>query len=167
MFSSIAYHFKVAVKSMIKDKNAVGLLHNNASMEKWRNLNEKKIPSFAQFNYYEQTLDRWHGEGTSNVEPILDSSRSHNYLASTNLLEDGSYIRLKSLQLGYTLPKKALKVLGVQSLRFYVNAENVITFRKNTGFTPEIGGGILNGGVDNGGTYPIPSTYTAGLSFNF
>ena len=45
MFSSIAYHFKVAVKSMIKDKNAVGLLHNNASMEKWRNLNEKKILS--------------------------------------------------------------------------------------------------------------------------
>ena len=130
-------------------------------------LNEKKIPSFAQFNYYEQTLGRWHGEGTSNVEPILDSSRSQNYLPSTNLLEDGSYLRLKSLQLGYTLPKKALKTLGVQTLRFYVNAENVVTFRKNTGFTPEIGGGILNGGIDNGGTYPIPSTYTAGLSFNF
>lgn len=130
-------------------------------------LNEKKLPTFSQFNYYETTLDRWHGEGTSNKEPILDNSRSHNFLPSDNLLENGSYFRIKSIQLGYTLPKSVLKKMKVQTLRFYVNAQNVYTFKKNTGFTPEIGGSILSGGVDSGSTYPIPATYTAGLSFNF
>lgn len=130
-------------------------------------LNRKKLSSYVQFNFYESALARWHGEGTSNVEPILDYKRSHNYLPSTNLLENGSYLRIRGIQLGYTLPKMILSKMGVSKLRFYVNAQNLYTFRSNTGFTPEIGGNILDGGIDDGGTYPIPTTVTAGLSFNF
>lgn len=130
-------------------------------------LNQKKLSGFTVFNFYETSLKRWHGEGTSNFEPILDNTRSHNFLPSTNLLEDGSYFRIRSVQLGYTLPKNVLGKLKVSKIRFYVNAQNLYTFKKNTGFTPEISGGVLDGGIDNGDTYPIPTTVTAGLSFNF
>lgn len=130
-------------------------------------MNTKKLPSFTQFNFYESQMNRWHGEGTSTKEPILNYSRSNNFLSSTNLIEDGSYFRVRGLQLGYTLPKSLLLKWNVSNIRVYVNAQNLYTFKKNTGFTPEVGGGILDGGIDNGGTYPIPATYTAGVSFNF
>lgn len=130
-------------------------------------VNTKKLPSYAQFNYYTSALNRWHGEGTSNFETILDTSRGHNFLPSTNLLESGAYFRLRALQLGYNLPSNLSKSIGVSKIRCFVNAQNMITFKKNSGFTPEIGGGILNGSIDDGSTYPVPSTYTFGLTVNF
>ena len=130
-------------------------------------VNTKKLPSFAQFNYYTTALNRWHGEGTSTFEPIHDATRSHNYLPSTNLLESGDYFRLRAIQLGYSLPAAVTNAAGITKIRVFANAQNPITFRKNTGFTPEVGGGILNGNIDDGGTYPVPSTYTFGLTVNF
>jgi TonB-linked SusC/RagA family outer membrane protein len=130
-------------------------------------VNTKKLPTFAQFNYYETALNRWHGEGTSNFEPILNTERGNNFEPSTNLLESGAYFRIRAIQLGYDLSGKALKLIGSHKFRLFVNAQNPITFKKNSGYTPEIGGGILDGGVDNGGTYPLPSVYTAGLIVNF
>ncbi len=130
-------------------------------------LNLKKLPSFTQFNYYTSTLDRWHGEGTSNEHPILDNGRGHNFLPSTNLLEDGSYIRVRNIQIGYNMPSVVSGFLGLQRLRVYANAQNPLTFKSNSGYTPEIGGSILSGSIDNGSTYPLPTTYTFGLTANF
>jgi TonB-linked SusC/RagA family outer membrane protein len=130
-------------------------------------INTKKLPSFARFNYYTSDLNRWHGEGTSVVEPILDASRSHNHLPSTNLLENGDYFRIRSVQVGYEIPRSAISQWGVSKIRFFANAQNLLTFRENTGYTPEIGGSIMEANVDNGSTYPIPTTYTFGLSVNF
>jgi len=130
-------------------------------------INTKKLPSYAQFNFYSTALNRWHGEGTSTVEPILETSRGSNFLPSTNLLESGSYLRLRSVQFGYNINANKLKNVGISRFRIYANAQNLLTFKKNSGYTPEIGGGILDGAVDNGGTYPIPSTYSAGISVNF
>ena len=130
-------------------------------------VNTKKLPSYAQFNFYNTTLNRWHGEGTSNVEPILNTTRSHNYLPTTNLLESGDYIRIRSIQLGYNFDQKVTKALGVAKLRAFANTQNPLTFKKNSGYTPEIGGSILAGNVDDGGTYPMPSTYTFGVTVNF
>jgi len=130
-------------------------------------INTKKLSSFSQFNFYTTALNRWHGEGTSNFEPILDLTRSQNFLPSTNLLESGAYLRIRSIQLGYNLPNKVLKGIGINKLRVFVNTQNPFTFKSNTGYTPEIGGDILNGSVDNGSTYPIPTTFTGGLSVNF
>jgi len=125
------------------------------------------LSSFSQFNFYSTALNRWHGEGTSNFEPILDLTRSQNFLSSTNLLESGAYLRIRSIQLGYNLPNKILKSIGINKLRFFVNTQNPFTFKSNTGYTPEIGGNTLTGSVDNGSTYPIPTTFTGGLSVNF
>lgn len=130
-------------------------------------VNTKKLPQYAQFNYYQETLDRWHGEGSSNTEPILDNTRSHNFLPSTNLLESGSYFRIRGMQVGYSIPKNAVASIRLTNVRVYLNAQNLVTFKKNSGYTPEIGGGILNGSVDDGNTYPIPTTYTFGLTVNF
>lgn len=130
-------------------------------------VNTKKLPTYAQFNFYSTSLDRWHGEGTSNIEPALDNSRGNNFEPSTNLLESGAYARIRAIQLGYSLPRDILKLIGASKFRIFINAQNPITFKKNSGYTPEIGGGILNGGIDNGGTYPLPSVYTAGVTVNF
>jgi len=130
-------------------------------------VNTKKLPTFAQFNFYTTSLDRWHGEGTSNFEPSLNTTRGNNFVPSTNLLESGSYFRVRAIQLGYSIPDNVVKLMGASKFRVFVNAQNPLTCKKNSGYTPEIGGGILNGGVDTGGTYPLPSVYTAGVSVNF
>ena len=130
-------------------------------------VNIKKLPTYAQFNFYNTSLDRWHGEGTSSFEPSLNTSRGNNFESSTNLLESGAYVRIRSIQLGYNFPDNILKIMGSSSFRVYLNAQNPITFKKNSGYTPEIGGSILSGSIDDGGTYPLPSVYTAGVTVNF
>ena len=122
--------------------------------------------TFAQFNYQTERLDRWNGPGTSNWEPILNTSRANNYLPSSYWIEDGSFFRIRNVQLGYNFSQAALKSIRLKSLRVYVNAQNLKTFTNSTGFTPEIGGSTTAFGVDNG-TYPLPVIYTFGLNLNF
>lgn len=130
-------------------------------------INAKKLPTYAQFNFYTTSLKRWHGEGTSTVEPALNTAQGHNFESSTNLLESGAYLRLRSVQLGYNFPLQLIKKINLSKVRVYANAQNLLTFRKNSGFTPEIGGSILAGSIDSGGTYPIPTTYSFGITVNF
>jgi TonB-linked SusC/RagA family outer membrane protein len=122
--------------------------------------------TFAQFNYQEQRMDRWNGPGTSNWEPILNTSRSNNYLPSSYWIEDGSFFRIRNVQLGYNFSRTTLEKIKLKSLRVYVNAQNLKTFTNSTGFTPEIGGSATAFGVDSG-TYPVPVIYTFGLNLNF
>lgn len=121
---------------------------------------------FAQYNYREANLGRWSGEGTSNWEPILDPSRSINYEASSYFIEDGSFFRIKNIQLGYSLTPSVLQKIRLKSLRFYINMDNVKTWSKNSGYTPEVGGSSVEFGVDNG-TYPMPSIYSLGFNLTF
>ena len=122
--------------------------------------------TFADFNYLEQRIDRWNGPGTSNWEPILSTRRANNYQNSTYNIEDGSFFRIRNLQVGYTFGQNILSGVGIKSLRIYLNAQNLATFANNTGYTPEIGGSATAFGVDNG-TYPVPAVYSAGLNLNF
>ncbi len=122
--------------------------------------------TFAQFNYQTDRLDRWNGAGTSNWEPVLNTGRSNNYLISSYWVEDGSYFRLRNVQLGYNFKKEMLTRIKLKSLRVFVNAQNLATFTHASGFTPEIGGSTIAFGVDSG-TYPLPAIYTFGLNVNF
>ena len=131
--------------------------------EIFRNWNRN---AFAQFNFLEDRLGRWHGEGTSNWEPIMDSGRSSNLLSSTYFIEDGSFFRLRNLQLGYNFNQDLMDRLKIKSLRVFINAQNVFTLRNSTGYTPEIGGSATAFGVDDG-TYPVPAIYTFGLNLSF
>jgi TonB-linked SusC/RagA family outer membrane protein len=122
--------------------------------------------AFAIFNYPAYKLDRWHGVGTSNWEPILNPTRANNLLSSTYYIEDGSYFRLRNIQLGYNLNSNLLEKAHIRSLRVFVNAQNLKTWKNNTGYTPEFGGSSTSFGVDNG-SYPLPAVYTFGLNLNF
>ncbi|SKC12649.1 SusC/RagA family TonB-linked outer membrane protein [Dyadobacter psychrophilus] len=122
--------------------------------------------TFAQFNYQTERMGRWNGPGTSNWEPVLNTSRANNYLPSSYWIEDGSFFRIRNVQLGYNFTSQTLKSLRLKSLRLYVNAQNLKTFTNSTGFTPEIGGNTTAFGVDNG-TYPVPVIYTFGINLNF
>jgi hypothetical protein len=122
--------------------------------------------AFAQFNYMESRMRRWSGEGTSNWEPILDPARAINLLPSTYFIEDGSFFRIRNVQLGYTFPQPVLNRLRLNSLRLFANVQNLHTWSRNSGYTPEIGGSALSSGID-GGSYPMPIITTFGLNLTF
>lgn len=105
---------------------------------------------------------------TSNV-PTARKELEHNNTRNFNeyYLEDGSYLRLRNVQLGYTLPTSLVKRVGINKLRVYVSAQNPLTFTAYTGYDPEIGGdGIFSKGVDSS-TYPVCAQYRLGLQLNF
>jgi hypothetical protein len=79
------------------------------------------------------------------------------------MIEDGSYFRLRNIQLGYNLPKKILSSTGISSLRLYLSGQNLFTWKHNSGFTPEAGGSAISFGVDNGG-YPVPAITSFGIN---
>jgi TonB-linked SusC/RagA family outer membrane protein len=122
--------------------------------------------TFAQFNFRTERLDRWTGAGTSNWEPRVNDGSGYNKNNSTYMVEDGSYVRLRNIQLGYSFEAGFVNRLKLQSLRLYANAQNLVTWKHNSGFTPEAGGTPTRFGVDNGG-YPIPRIVTFGLNASF
>ena len=122
--------------------------------------------SYAQLNYRTEQLNRWHGEGTSNWEPLLDPSHKINQEASTYFIEDGSFFRIRNIDLGYNFDKRLLNRIKVQSLRLYTNVQNPKTWSRNGGYTPEVGGSAISFGIDGGG-YPMPTVYTIGFNLTF
>lgn len=129
--------------------------------------NTSFLSAYAQYNYNTKRLGRWNGEGTSNWEPILDSSRAIQMENSNYYIEDGSYLRLKNIQIGYSFNERLLKKIRLKALRLYFNIDNLKTWSHNTGYTPEIGGTALAFGIDTGSTYPMPTTYTFGVNVSF
>ncbi len=117
-------------------------------------------------NFPTWMLGRWTGEGTSNKYPILKNGDATNWQVSDLYICDGSYLRLKNISLGYTLPKQLTQKLSISHLRFYVMAENLITWTKYWGFDPEISSGGTSLGVDYG-VYPQARTYTIGVNLSF
>ena len=122
------------------------------------------------YNYARDMIKRWRGEGTQTDAryPRLGGLDANNsILQSDRYLEDGSYLRIKMVQLGYTLPVTLTTKIGIKSVRIYINAQNLYTFTKYTGLDPEIGmkGGEdpLDIGVDRG-YYPMPRLYSIGVN---
>ena len=85
---------------------------------------------------------------------------SSNKLNNSRLIEDGSYLRLKTLQLGYTLPKEVVSKAKLEKVRFYVSCTNLFTITDYTGYDPEVGGGV------DYGNYPQSRTLTFGLNMS-
>ncbi|WP_342330949.1 TonB-dependent receptor [Pedobacter sp. FW305-3-2-15-E-R2A2] len=125
-------------------------------------------------NYYApDKLKSWTGEGSTNTEPrvnILDPN--NNMRPSNRWIQSGAFLRINSLQLGYSLPKSPLEKLGISRIRFYLGAENLLTFTKYDGYDPEVGmrdgndGDPLDVGIDRA-YYPRPRTFSAGLNVSF
>lgn len=133
---------------------------------------------YRAFNLTERVYDeRWHGEGTSNTMPRVSwLGSSNNKTPSSRFLEDGSYVRLKNVQLGYTFPLKLLQSWSAKNLRIYFTGQNLLTFTKYTGLDPEMHTsdnlnsetyrGDVAAGID-WGTYPSAKSYIIGVNLNF
>lgn len=111
-------------------------------------------------------IERWHGESTSNTMPRFSwTNNNDNYRISDLYVKNGTYARIKNIQLGYTLPKMWTSKFFVERLRLYVAAENLFTFTSYKGFDPEINADASNG-IDRG-YYPQARTFTVGLDLGF
>lgn len=111
----------------------------------------------------------WTGEGTSNTTPRPYSGQTDNTLSYTDRwLEKGDYIRLKNLQLGYTVPKTLLKETKmIETLRLYAGVQNLFTITGYSGLDPEVsGGGLFSKGYDDG-HFPPFRMFTFGLQVSF
>lgn len=117
-------------------------------------------------NYSRKALGRWTGEGSSDSYPRLsDNDPNRNFTNPSEFyLEDGSYLRFKTVQLGYTLPVSLTQKIGIQKTRLYIMGENLLTFTRYSGFDPEIGGGIMS--IDRG-VYPQARSFMLGLNVSF
>ncbi|WP_051664257.1 SusC/RagA family TonB-linked outer membrane protein [Dyadobacter crusticola] len=128
------------------------------------------------FNKFTPVLDRWTGESTSTTEPRVHlNDPNNNARVSDRWVESGSYMRLKNLQIGYTLPASTSARLGLSRLRLSLTGQNLLTFTKYSGFDPEMGpstefvdgrGADLEIGADKG-RYPQARVYTLGLTVGF
>jgi hypothetical protein len=113
-------------------------------------------------------LDRWHGEGTSNRLPRMTRENpTANWVSSDLYIKNGAYLRLKSAQLGYTLPTTLTQKVSIQRLRLFISAENLLTFTGYDGFDPEVATGEYTRiGVDRG-VYPQSRTISVGVNLSF
>ena len=113
-------------------------------------------------------LERWTGPGTSNFEPRVGiNDPNNNNRVSDRFIEDGSYLRLKNIQIGYTLPKRLLNKFDISKVRVYASGQNLLTATKYTGYDPEIGTrGPLEIGIDRG-FYPSSRTVLGGVQVTF
>ena len=122
-------------------------------------------------NWYDDISNvRVANSGTKTPRPTL-SDPNDNDRISSRFVEDGSYIRIKNIALGYTFPKKWISKAKIENLRLYANIQNLYTFTKYTGYDPEVGASTqdstgLTYGLDNG-RYPTPTTYSFGLNITF
>lgn len=130
---------------------------------------------YRPFNLTKEYYDnRWTGEGTSNEYPRASWSGSNNNTRiSTRFLRDGSYTRLKNVQVGYNFSQVVLDQLKLSRLRVYVSAQNLLTFTGYYGLDPEMttsdnaaSEGDLARGID-WGTYPSARSYNIGVNLSF
>lgn len=122
------------------------------------------------YNKGKDILERWTGEGTSSSEPRLTTlDPNQNSRGSDRYIEDGSYLRLKNFQLGYSLPESILKKLSMVKARIYFSGNNLLTFTKYSGYDPEVGAvraGDRTVGFDEV-TYPQNKSFLFGLNLTF
>lgn len=122
-------------------------------------INSTNLPSWM--------LGRWTGPGTSDKYPLfIVGDSSDNWKSSDLYVYDGSYLRLKNIELGYTLSDKIAHNVQISRLRLFVSAENLLTFTKYHGFDPEISSGGTSLGVDYG-VYPQARVWRIGFNLEF
>lgn len=128
--------------------------------------NAKEFIRPDSYNYEKHVSDAWNGEGTGNDEP-RPSLGGYNYVPSDKFIQDGSFVRLRSVVIGYTLPAGLARRLYTKTVRFYIKGDNIYTLTKFTGYTPEVASGnVLENGIDMG-IYPISAVYSIGINLTF
>jgi len=123
------------------------------------NLKETIRPDL--YNFEAHVWERWRGDATSNAEPI-PTQGGYNFLPSTRFVQDGAFLRLRNLSIGYTLSQSVSQKLKLSNVRIYLSGANVYTLTKFTGYSPEVMGGPIDSGLDYS-TYPVCAIYSCGI----
>jgi len=118
------------------------------------------------YNFEQHVFNRWTAEGTSNVEP-RSSAGGYNWQPSTRFIQDGSFLRLRNVTIGFNLPASIAQKAKMKSARLYLRGTNVFTLTDFTGYSPEVTSAtVIDNGIDNG-TYPVSAVYAVGLNVTF
>jgi len=125
-------------------------------------------------NYRSDILNRWIGEGSTNSSPrvTLNDVNGNWSTPSDRFVKDASFVRLRNMTIGYTIPIKFTQIIKIQKFRVYLSGDNLFTSTKYKGFDPEasrFGGNETNGlyqGIDLG-AYPSSKSFIGGLSLTF
>ena len=142
-------------------------------------LGQEIVRNYGRLSPYSNQLsmekNRWTGPGTSNEHPRLTTGTSNNNQFSDFFVEKGSFLRMRNIQLGYTLPESIIEKAKISSLRFYVSANNLFTLTEYRGYDPDVGSAfdednnradVLSNGVDYG-RYPQARVFMAGVNLKF
>ncbi|MFV8225478.1 SusC/RagA family TonB-linked outer membrane protein [Christiangramia aquimixticola] len=125
---------------------------------------ERNQPNTNKTNSY---LGRWTGAGSTDSFPRVTTGANSNNLFSDFYVEDGSYLRLQNVQVGYTLADDLIANTGVEKLRFYASVNNAFTLTEYKGYDPSASNGApIGGGIDQG-FYPVPRVYMLGINLKF
>jgi len=114
-------------------------------------------------------INRWTTEGSSNTEPRVTTDLNDNTIYSDRFIEDGSFFRIRNIQVGYSLPESILSTLRIARARVYISTDNLLTVTNYSGLDPEIGsafGDSFSPGVDYG-VYPVAKTFIVGTNITF
>ncbi|WP_128547866.1 SusC/RagA family TonB-linked outer membrane protein [Larkinella soli] len=121
----------------------------------------------GRYNAGTQVLNRWTRERSSTAQPRADASGTNNFRPSTRFVENGGYLRLKMLQLGYTLPESLTSSWGISRLRVYVGGQNLFTKTRYSGLDPEFAANqAIAEGIDVS-VVPQPRTFLGGIQLSF
>ena len=141
--------------------------HSRASYENlgFSRLNPNSFP-LPDGNNHSYASNRWQQPGDETDIPRASLSNVNWREYSSRWLEDGSYLRLKSLNFGYTVPRSVVNSIGVQSLRLYIQGQNLLTFTNYTGFDPEVNQNARDGALAGRdfGTLPQVRTFSVGVN---
>ncbi len=161
---SLAFNVNLAYK----DFDLVANFYGNFGVKR-HNYTKYYLQRMDQnFNYGKDCVNAWTPENPNTDIPraVQGDPNGNARLASDRFVENGDYLRLNNLQLGYNLPKKACTKLGISNLRFYVGATRLFTITGYNGYDPSTGSTVGEMGVDYASS-PLSRTYMAGIKFGF
>ncbi len=142
----------------------VGGVYGNQIYREWGT----SLQQNSLYNYPAYDVNAWHGAGTSNWIPIVDAQHLNNRAPSSYGIEDGSYFRIRNLQVGYNFSSELLAKAHLKNIKIFLNVQNLQTWKNNLGYSPEYGGTATQFGVDVGdASGALPRIITGGLNVTF
>ena len=129
--------------------------------------NAKEVPRDGTYNWEQHVEDRWTTENPSLTEPRI-SNGGHNYKVSDRFLDKGDFLRLRTLSLGYTIPRNVSSEIKIDRLRVYITGSNIWTSQKYSGYSTEFpnSGSAYEVGFDDG-RYPVAKSWIGGIEIQF
>ncbi len=120
-------------------------------------------------NYHEDMLDRWTPENTDTNIPrriVNDPNNNGRDSDREGWLQDGTFLRINTVSVGYSLPSNLREAVGVNKTRIYFQVQNLYSFQEYKGYNPDFTAGTFEPGYDNG-SYPKPRSFMVGLEIGF